>query len=190
MSHQVECVMSLLSFLLTRLVWIFAPRLQKRKHNKTNMEASLKKKIVSLFFFSCLLFSHPFAPGCRIRKAKHTLSQSLFLSSSNSSGKVLQVFVVVVVFRFDEGKRRRRRCWYKKAEMVFYMFSNWSTRRLVLPLRISRSVLYLSRPCLTFSLCSLSIAVSFVSSLVPARSFFNIYIESQTDRKRKKSTLS
>ena len=65
-----------------------------------------------------------------------------------------------------------------------YMFSNWSTRRLVLPLRISRSVLYLSRPCLTFSLCNLSIAVSFVSSLSPAKSFFNIYRERATKKFR------
>lgn len=52
-----------------------------------------------------------------------------------------------------------------------HMFSNWSTRRLVLPLRISRRVLYLSRPCFTFSLWSLSMAVSLVSSFVTAKSF-------------------
>lgn len=54
-----------------------------------------------------------------------------------------------------------------------YMFSNWSTRRLVLPLRISRSVLYLSRPWRTFSRWILSIAVSLVSSRDCARSCFS-----------------
>lgn len=52
------------------------------------------------------------------------------------------------------------------------MFSNWSTRRLVLPLRISRRVLYLSLPWRTFSLWILSMAVSLVSSRDWARSFF------------------
>lgn len=52
----------------------------------------------------------------------------------------------------------------------FYMFSNWSTRRLVLPLRISRRVLYLSRPWRTFSRWILSLAVSMVSSRERARS--------------------
>lgn len=54
-----------------------------------------------------------------------------------------------------------------------YKFSNWSTRRFVLPLRISLKVLYLSRPCRTFSLWILSIDVSFSVSLVDSRSCFN-----------------
>ena len=48
----------------------------------------------------------------------------------------------------------------------FYIFSNWSTRRLVLPFRTSRKVLYLSRPCLTFSLWILSMVVSPDSTVV------------------------
>ena len=48
----------------------------------------------------------------------------------------------------------------------FYMFSNWSTRRFVFPLRTSLRVLYLSRPCLTFSLWIRSMVVSPASSLV------------------------
>lgn len=56
---------------------------------------------------------------------------------------------------------------------AIHMFSNWSTRRFVLPLRISRNVLYLSRPWRTFSRWILSLTVSLVSSRVWARSCFS-----------------
>jgi len=57
--------------------------------------------------------------------------------------------------------------------LVNYMFSNWSTLRLVLPFLTSLKVLYLSLPCRTFSLWMRSIVVSPVSSLVWAKSSFN-----------------
>jgi len=66
--------------------------------------------------------------------------------------------------------------WMKHALSTVYIFSNWSTRRLVLPLRISRKVLYLSRPWRTFSLWILSIAVSFDSSRDWAKSCFRAWI--------------
>ena len=56
---------------------------------------------------------------------------------------------------------------------VFYIFSNWSTLLLVFPFLTSLKVLYLSLPCLTFSLWILSMVVSPVSSLVWARSSFS-----------------
>ena len=59
--------------------------------------------------------------------------------------------------------------------VCIYMFSNWSTRRFVLPFRISRSVLYLSRPWRTFSRWILSLTVSIVSSRECAKSCFNAY---------------
>lgn len=46
-----------------------------------------------------------------------------------------------------------------------YKASNWSTRCLVLPLRICFSVLYLSRPCFTFCSCKTSFRVAFWASL-------------------------
>lgn len=55
-----------------------------------------------------------------------------------------------------------------------YMFSNWSTRRFVLPLRISRRVLYLSRPCRTFSWWSMSLRVSLASSFIRESSLLRI----------------
>lgn len=55
-----------------------------------------------------------------------------------------------------------------------YMFSNWSTRRFVFPFLISRRVLYLSLPCLTFSWWSRSFWVTLDSSLFSASSWLSI----------------
>ena len=62
----------------------------------------------------------------------------------------------------------------RKTFKLIYIFSNWSTRRFVLPLRISLNVLYLSLPCLTFSWCSTSFWVILLSSLAAARSLLSI----------------
>lgn len=51
-----------------------------------------------------------------------------------------------------------------------HMDSNSSMRCLVLPWRICRRVLYLSRPALTFSACSMSFCVFLVSSRASANS--------------------
>ena len=57
-------------------------------------------------------------------------------------------------------------CRHNTGTAIFYMFSNWSTLLLVLPFLTSLRVLYLSRPCFTFSLWIRSIVVSPVSSLM------------------------
>lgn len=84
-----------------------------------------------------------------------TFSSLIMFKGSNH----LEVVVV-------EDKKKSRICSLWEAFLIIYIFSNWSTRRLVLPFRTSRSVLYLSRPCLTFSLWILSMVVSPVSSRV------------------------
>lgn len=56
-----------------------------------------------------------------------------------------------------------------------HMDSNSSMRCFVLPCRIWRSVLYLSRPAFTFSACSTSFCVFLVSSLAWANSELNVW---------------
>ena len=62
--------------------------------------------------------------------------------------------------------------WNKKKS---YMFSKLSILRFVFPLRMSRSVLNLSRPCSVRSWYCLSASVAFVSSLVTSRLARNSY---------------
>lgn len=56
-----------------------------------------------------------------------------------------------------------------------HIASNSSIRCFVLPCRICRRVLYLSRPALTFSACRTSFCVFLVSSLAWANSELNAY---------------
>lgn len=83
-------------------------------------------------------------------------------SNKGSSSIFLSIIIIDLV---DTQRFIRRFCSLWKRRII-YIFSNWSTLRLVLPFRTSRNVLYLSRPCLTFSLWILSMVVSPVSSRV------------------------
>lgn len=57
----------------------------------------------------------------------------------------------------------------------FHMFSYWSIRRFVLPPRICRNVLYLSRPARLFSICNRSYSVNCCLSLTASKSAVRAY---------------
>lgn len=75
---------------------------------------------------------------------------------------------------FMNGRRPLQDAPPSQRRAVPHMDSNSSIRCLVLPCRICRSVLYLSRPALTFSACSTSFCVFLLSSLAWANSELSV----------------
>ena len=97
----------------------------------------------------------------------HIFSQiTCSLEILNHSNKGSSIFLSIIIIDLVDTQRFIRRFCSLWKRRIIYIFSNWSTLRLVLPFRTSRNVLYLSRPCLTFSLWILSMVVSPVSSRV------------------------
>lgn len=88
-------------------------------------------------------------------------------------------------------KRKKNQAAVKESGVTLrccsHIHSNSSMRCFVLPCRICRRVLYLSRPAFTFSACSTSFWVFLVSSLASANSELNVYEKRREDNRLRRA---